>query len=246
VKKVADAVRNAMADAGVDDPRDVHCVMVKAPALTVAGIREAEARAGTVVTRDLGSGPSGAISYSNDASALGVATALGELERPLTDDAIRRDWDLYSSVATTSSAGELEHAEVLLMANRAGVPGDLRVGHAVIRDAIDVEGVKDALRSAGVSFDCCPSEADRKRIVQVFAKLVVPGTDELRGRRITLLDDHDAYRSAKAVGGALVASVTGDPAVFVSGGEINSHQGPPGGSPVAAVIRVAEGAHRRA
>jgi cyanuric acid amidohydrolase len=43
---------------------------------------------------------------------------------------------------------------------------------------------------------------------------------------------------AKAVGGTLVASVTGDPRVMVSGGEQNSHQGPPDGSPVAAVVRM--------
>jgi hypothetical protein len=56
-----------------------------------------------------------------------------------------------------------------------------------------------------------------------------------------MLDDPEAYRSAKAVGGTLVASVTGDPRVFVSGGEKNSHQGPPGGNPVAAVVRVQQG-----
>jgi cyanuric acid amidohydrolase len=66
----------------------------------------------------------------------------------------------------------------------------------------------------------------------------VPGSDLVRGRRITLRDDTIAYATAKAVGGALVASVTGDPRVMVSGGEQNSHQGPPDGSPVAAVVRI--------
>lgn len=237
VEKVAAAVRTAMTEAGVNDARSIHCVMVKAPALTPVGIRDAESRCAEVVSRDLTSGYSGAISYSNDASALGVATALGELARPVTDGAIRHDWDLYSQVATTSAAGEISHAEVLLMANRPGLPGDLRVGHAIIRDPIDTAGVKAALRSAGLSFDCCPSAEDQSRVVQVFAKLIVPGSDRLRGHRLTLLDDHEAYRSAKAVGGALVASVVGNPAVFLSGGEMNSHQGPPGGSPIAAVVR---------
>jgi cyanuric acid amidohydrolase len=71
----------------------------------------------------------------------------------------------------------------------------------------------------------------------VFAKFVLPGSDVLRGRHITALDDHEAHHVAKAVGGALVVSVTGEPMSFVSGGERNSHMGPPGGNPVAAVVR---------
>jgi cyanuric acid amidohydrolase len=59
----------------------------------------------------------------------------------------------------------------------------------------------------------------------------------LHGRHITALDDHEAHHIAKAVGGALVVSVTGEPMSFVSGGERNSHMGPPNGNPVAAVIR---------
>jgi cyanuric acid amidohydrolase len=240
VCKVAAAVRHAMRESGIADPSDVHSVMVKAPSLSWATIHDAESRSATVVTHDLSAGESGAICYSNDASALGVALALGEVpEAALRDDIIRRDWSLYSAVAATSSGGEKRRAEVLLLGNRQGSASDLRIGHAVIRDPIDAEGVKDALRSAGLDFACCPSAEDRRRIVQVFAKLIVPGSDQLRGRRITLLDDPEAHRSAKAVGGTLVASITGDPAIFLSGGEKNSHQGPPGGSPIAAVVRVA-------
>jgi len=239
IRTVAEAVRAALGDAGLDDSADVHCVMVKGPSLSPRSIREAEARGQSVVTRDLSVGVSGAMCYANDGAALGVALALGEVpEAALRDDVVRRDWSLYSAVATTSAGGENQHAEVLVLGNRAPSLSELRVGHGVIRDPIDTGGVKDALRSAGLAFDCCPSPADQARIVQVFAKLIVPGTDQLRGRRITLRDDLTAYASAKAVGGALVASVTGDPRVMVSGGEQNSHQGPPDGSPVAAVVRV--------
>jgi cyanuric acid amidohydrolase len=52
-----------------------------------------------------------------------------------------------------------------------------------------------------------------------------------------LLDDHNAYQIGKALGGMLVASVTGRTTNYVSGGERNSHQGPPDGNIVAAVIR---------
>jgi cyanuric acid amidohydrolase len=101
----------------------------------------------------------------------------------------------------------------------------------------DTSGIKQALRSAGLQFDCCLSEADRGRVAQVFAKFVLPGTDVLHGRHITALDDHEAHHIAKAVGGALVVSITGEPMSFISGGERNSHMGPPGGNPVAAVVR---------
>jgi cyanuric acid amidohydrolase len=239
IRKVAAAVRVAAEEAGIAEPADVHCVMVKGPSLSPASIREAEARGETVVTHDLSVGVSGAMCYANDGSALGVALALGEVpEAALSDVVVRRDWQLYSAVATTSAGGEKRHAEVLLLGNSASSLSELRIGHAVIRDPIDAHGVKDALRSAGLAFDCCPTVEDQGRIVQVFAKLIVPGTDWVRGRRITLRDDTLAYATAKAVGGALVASVTGDPRVMVSGGEQNSHQGPPDGSPVAAVVRV--------
>jgi len=238
IRKVAAAVRAATADAGIADPADVHCVMVKGPSLSPASIRDAEARGQSVVTHDLSVGVSGAMCYANDGAALGVALALGEVpEAALSDDVVRRNWHLYSAVATTSAGGEKHHADVLVLGNQAPSLSSLRIGHAAIRDPIDAEGVKDALRSAGLAFDCCPSRENQARIVQVFAKLVVPGTDQVRGRRITLRDDTIAYATAKAVGGALVASVTGDPRVMVSGGEQNSHQGPPNGSPVAAVIR---------
>jgi cyanuric acid amidohydrolase len=239
IRKVAVAVRAAADEAGIADPTEVHCVMVKGPSLSPASIREAEARGQSVVTHDLSVGVSGAMCYTNDGSALGVALALGEVpEAALSDDVVRRDWHLYSAVATTSAGGEKHHAEVLVLGNGAPSLSALRIGHGALRDPIDAEGVKDALRSAGLAFDCCPSREDQARIVQVFAKLVVPGSDLVRGRRITLRDDTIAYATAKAVGGALVASVTGDPRVMVSGGEQNSHQGPPDGSPVAAVVRI--------
>jgi cyanuric acid amidohydrolase len=239
VRKVAVAVREAMADAGVDDPADVHSVMVKGPALTPAGVADATSRGSNVVTNDLGAGPRGGICFANDAAALGVGLALGEVPEPrLSDAAIRRDWDLCSSVASTSAAGELARADVLLMGNAAGSASELRIGHDLIRDPLDADGVRRAIRSAGLAFDCSPADAPGGRVVQVFAKLIVPDDETLRGRRLTLRHDPDASRVAKAIGGVLVASVTGDPAVFVSGGEMNSHQGPAGASPVAAVVQL--------
>src|SRR6202162_2736330 len=239
IRKVAEATHRAMADAGLTDPNDVHLVMVKVPGLTTASIKDAESRGKTVVSHDLTFGPEGAGVYANDAAALGVAMALGEVkESALSDGVVRRDWSLYSEVAMTSSGGEKRHGEVLVFGNSTGSRSSLVIGHAVTKDFIDAEGVRSALRSAGLHFTGgLPDETDLSRLVHVFAKSVIPGSDQIRGQRITLLDDVDAYQIGKALGGMLIASVTGRTMNYVSGGERNSHQGPPGGNIVAAVVR---------
>jgi len=238
IRKVAAATHEAMKDAGLTDPKDVHLVMVKVPGLTTATIKDAESRGKTVVSHDLTFGPEGAGVYANDAAALGVAMALGEVpESSLSDAVVRRDWNLYSEVAMTSSGGEKRHGEVVVFGNSSTSRSRVRIGHAVTRDFIDAEGVRNALRAAGLKFNALPSETDLSRLVHVFAKSVIPGSDQIRGQRITLLDDADAYQIGKALGGMLVASVTGRTTNYVSGGERNSHQGPPGGNIVAAVVR---------
>jgi cyanuric acid amidohydrolase len=242
IRKVAEATHRAMADAGLTEPKDVHLVMVKVPGLTTASIKDAESRGKTVVSHDLTFGPEGAGVYANDAAALGVAMALGEVpESSLSDGVVRRNWDLYSEVAMTSSGGEKRHGEVVVFGNSPTSRSALRIGHAVTKDFIDAEGVRNALRAAGLHFNGLPSENDLSRLVHVFAKSVIPGSDQIRGNRITLLDDADAYQIGKALGGMLVASVTGRTTNYVSGGERNSHQGPPGGNIVAAVVRTADG-----
>src|SRR5207244_6159565 len=130
-------------------------------------------------------------------------------ESPLSDEVVRRNWDLYSEAGMTSSGGEKRHGEVVVFGNSSQSVSPLRIGHAVTKDFIDAEGVRSALRSAGLDFDGLPSERDLARLVHVFAKSVIPGSDLIRGEHITLLDDHDAYQIGKALGGMLVASVTG-------------------------------------
>jgi cyanuric acid amidohydrolase len=239
IRKVAEATRRAMEDAGLTDPHDVQLVMVKVPGLTTASIKDAESRGKSVVSHDLTFGPEGAGAYANDAAALGVAMALGEVpEAKLSDEVVRRNWDLYSEVAMTSSGGEKRHGEVVLFGNSSSSQSALRIGHAVTKDFIDADGVRDALRSAGLAFsNGLPADSDMSRLVHVFAKSVIPGSDQIRGQRITLLDDPDAYQIGKALGGMLIASITGRTTNYVSGGERNSHQGPPGGNIVAAVVR---------
>ena len=108
---------------------------------------------------------------------------------------------------------------------------------AVMMDAIDGGAVKRALASAGLLFDWRPTDEDRERIVNVFAKAEADPSGSVRGRRHTMLDDSDINqtRHARAVVSAVVASIVGDPMVYVSGG--SEHQGPSGGGAVAAIVR---------
>ena len=234
VREVAAAVRRCLASAGITDPREVHYVQVKGPLLTPAGIADADRRGARLVTRD----PNGSKAFARGATALGVALGLGEVsEAALSDEVIARRFDLFSAVASTSAGGELKNCEVLLFGNSPTAAGDFRIGHGVLRDAIDAEGVRETLRSAGLAFSGNPTEDEARRVVSVFAKAEASPTGSIRGRRNTMLSDADINyeRHARAAVGAVIASITLDPAIFVSGG--TEHQCAPGAAPIAAIVR---------
>ncbi|MFF4990066.1 ring-opening amidohydrolase [Streptosporangium saharense] len=231
VEKVAAGVRKAMEAAGIDDPADVHYVQTKTPLLTLATITDARARGQDVVTED--TGPS--MDISNSTTALGVAVALGEIETP-TAEQIHRDLSLYSSVASCSSGVELDRAQIVVVGNVRGIGGRYRIGHSVMRDALDADGIWEAIRSSGIDLPERPHPSDLDgRLVNVFMKCEADPSGRVRGRRNIMLDDSDVHwhRQIKATVGGVAASVTGDPAVFVSVAAV--HQGPSGGGPVAAI-----------
>jgi cyanuric acid amidohydrolase len=235
VREVAAAVKRCLEEAGISDPKEVHYVQVKGPLLTPASIADADKRGKKLVTRD----PNGSKPYARGATALGVALGLGEVkERDLSDEVIARRMDLYSAVASTSAGGELKNCEVLLFGNSPQASSAFRIGHGILKDAIDADGVRSALASAGLSFDCNPSEEEARRVVSVFAKAEASPTGSIRGRRNTMLSDADINyeRHARAAVGAVIASITLDPAIFVSGG--TEHQCAPGAAPIAAIVRV--------
>lgn len=233
VHLVAETVRQAMADAGITDPADVHYVQVKGPLLTPASIADADARGATTVTRD----PNGSKAFARGAMGLGVAVGLGEIAADkVTQDVIAKDMTLFSSVASTSAGGELTTCEVLLFGNSPKAASAFRIGHGVLKDAIDAAGVRAALMSAGLVPDASGA-FDPGAIVSVFAKAEASPTGRIRGRRNTMLSDADINyeRHARAAVGAVIASITGDPAIFVSGG--TEHQCGPGEAPIAAIVR---------
>ena len=107
---------------------------------------------------------------SNGTTALGIAVALGEIKMPKAEE-ICRDLDLYSSVASCSSGVELTQAQIVLLGNKAGAGGRYRIGHAVMRDAIDIDGIYDSIRNAGLELPERPRAEDLKgRVVNCFMK----------------------------------------------------------------------------
>jgi barbiturase len=232
ITKVAAAVRDARRRAGIDEPADIHYVQTKTPLLTIDTIRDATSRGHDVFTEDTLT----SMDVSNGTAALGIAVALGEIEMP-TDSDIMRKRDLYSSVASCSSGVELERAQVVVVGNARGIGGRYRIGHSVMRDPLDADGVWAAIRDAGLELPERPHPSDlRGRLVNVFLKCEASQDGKVRGRRNAMLDDSDVHwhRQIKACVGGVAAAVTGDPAVFVSVSA--AHQGPDGGGPVAAIV----------
>ena len=232
VEKVAEGVRRAMAEAGITDPADVHYVQTKTPLLTISTIRDAKSRGKTVWTEHTHE----SMDLSNGCTALGVAVALGEIEMP-SDEDVMHDRDLYSSVASCSSGVELDQAQVVVVGNARGVGGRYRIGHAVMRDALDQDGIWEAIRGAGLDLPERPHPADLDgRLVNVFLKCEASRDGNVRGRRNAMLDDSDVHwhRQIKACVGGVTAAVTGDPALCVSVSA--AHQGPDGGGPVSAIV----------
>jgi ring-opening amidohydrolase-like protein len=235
VEKVAEAVKAAMADAAIEDPKDVHYVQTKTPLLTIEDVRNAEARGKHVACEVHES-----MGVSNGTTALGIAVGLGEIKMPRAEQ-ICRDLDLYSSVASCSSGVELTQAQVVLLGNKAGAGGRFRIGHAVMRDALDLDGIYEAIRNAGLELPDRPRPADLAgRVVNCFIKCEADRRGTLRGRRQIMLDDSDVHhhRHSKGAVGGVAAAALGDPAVFVSVDAM--HQGPHGGGPVIAIIDAGE------
>ena len=232
ITKVADAVKVAMERAGITDPADAHYVQTKTPLLTIHTIRDVKSRGKTVWTEHTHE----SMDLSNGCTALGIAVALGEIEMPGDGD-VMHNRELFSSVASCSSGVELDQAQVVVVGNARGVGGRYRIGHSVMNDALDQDGIWAAIKDAGLDLPDRPHSSDLAgRLVNVFLKCEASQDGMVRGRRNAMLDDSDVHwhRQIKSCVGGVTAAVTGDPAVFVSVSA--AHQGPEGGGPVAAIV----------
>ena len=237
VDKVAAAVTVAMERAGITDPQHVHYVQTKTPLLTIHTIRDAKSRGHRVWTEHTHE----SMDLSNGCTALGIAQALGEAT-DITDADVMHNRSKYSRVASCSSGVELDQAQVVVVGNAPGVGGRYRIGHSVMSDALDADGIWAAIRDAGLDLPERPHWSDLDgRLVNVFLKCETATDGTVHGRRNAMLDDSDVHwhRQIKSAVGGVTAAVTGDPAVFVSVSA--AHQGPDGGGPVAAIVDVGQG-----
>ena len=235
VEKVAVAVQDAMSDAGIKDSKDVHYVQTKTPLLTVETVQDAHSRDQTVACEVHDS-----MGVSNGTTALGIGVALEEIEMPSAGD-ICRNLDIFSSVSSCSSGVELDRAQIVLFGNRHGAGGRYRIGHAVMEDALHIDGIYDAIRNAGLELPTRPRSEDLgDKVVNCFLKCEADPRARLRGRRQIMLDDSDVHhhRHSKAAVGGVAAVAIGDAAVFVSVDAM--HQGPQGGGPVIAIVDMGE------
>ena len=231
IEETTKAVEAAMRDASIEARSDVHFVQIKCPLLTSERVQDAAARGKTVVTAN----GYASMGYSRGASAIGVAKAMGEVGAEVGERQVLKDWTLYSSVASCSAGIELMHNVVILIGNSRFSSSPFQIGHAVMRDAIDLSAVIQALESVGLSGIDTQSQ---NRLVNVLAKAEASPDGAIRGLRHTMLEDSDinATRHARAAVGGLIGGVSGTGAVYVSGGA--EHQGPAGGGPIAVIARV--------
>ncbi|MDP7611081.1 MAG: ring-opening amidohydrolase, partial [Nitrospinaceae bacterium] len=176
VEKVAVAVRAAMRDAKISNPRDIHFVQTKTPLLTIDSIQAAEKRGETAfceVHESMG--------VSNGTTGLGVGVALEEIDMPKAED-ICQNLDLYSSVASCSSGVELDQAQIIVLGNKDAAGGCYRIGHSVMKDALDIDAIYDAIRDAGLDLPERPRASDLSdKLINCFMKCEADRHGMLRG-----------------------------------------------------------------
>jgi cyanuric acid amidohydrolase len=233
IDQVADGVRQAMRDAGIAGPADLHFVQIKCPLLTAERVGMAVGRGVKVATRDTLK----SMGLSRAASALGAAVALGEIERSAIADAdIGANWALWSGRASASAGIELLNHEIVVLGMSTAWSGPLAIDHAVMADAVDIEPVRAAFGRLGIAAQGQLAPADRSRLVALLGKAEASHDGRLRGHRHTMLDDSDisSTRHARAFVCGALAGLVGHGELYVSGGA--EHQGPDGGGPVALIV----------
>lgn len=223
---VAQTVKDAMRDAGVGVD-DVALVIVKTPVMSHVPSTVAPAGGSKRITS----------AYSKAVGALGAGVALGEVDRRrVVQDAFDVDLHLHARRAMVFSGSELDCVEIMLLANRAGAGGDLRIETGQLADCIDADGLKDMLRNAGCVFDDRGRLCDPEKIVAMLIKAGIAPDGSLRGCRTTIKTSHiDMDKHVRAAIGGVAASIVGTCRNFISANTV--HQAPPGGGLCACIVR---------
>ena len=83
---------------------------------------------------------------------------------------------------------------MVVVGNARGIGGRYRIGHSVMRDALDADGIWAAIADAGLELPERPPSTDlRGRLVNVFLKCEVSQDGQVHGRRNAMLDDSDVH-----------------------------------------------------
>ena len=236
VNMVADAVRRAMAEAGISDPADVHFVQVKGGCVTTEQAQAALARGARLASSD----PNKSMAFTRVAGAFGVMQGLGEIAPEAVDEAaFFAKPEIWSGRASVSSGIEVAENEVVVFGNAAGWTSDFVIAHHTMEDALDINGIYACLDELGIAARGDNRAAGIERIVCALVKCEPDARGQVRGERHTMWQDGDinAQRHIRGAVGGLVAGVLGDTRIFVSGGA--EHQGPPGGGLLALIARAA-------
>lgn len=235
-------------------PEQVALVLVKCPLLTSEKIAKIHAfssssRNEQLITSDTYE----SMALSRHASAIGVGVGLRELA-PERVEEVLNNGTFHSSRASCSSGAELEACHILILANDDNpspssppsssstaeeeadeIPPTLyRAFPGTMSSAIDITNLQTLLHVALTPLPPYTSAS----LIQIFAKAEADPTGMInRKYRHTMLTDSDVQstRHARAAVGGLIAGVSGDCCVYVSGGA--EGQGPRGGGGLCVVVR---------
>lgn len=233
---VADEVTRLVANLSVTTEH-VRLILIKCPLLTTAKIASIRGEGRVPVTTDTYE----SMAHSRRMSAIGIAKALGEIDEMSFDRVLgvgEQDIDtVWSAKASCSSGAELDDCHIFILASEDATsslaegakPAQFRACSGYMADAIDASSVMSLLNRV---------EAEKGRVVQVFAKAEADPNGLVRGSRHTMNTDSDLHstRHARAAVGGLLAGLTSDCEVYVSGGA--EGQGPAGGGSLCVVYSV--------
>lgn len=229
IAATADAVGRAMARAKINNPAGVHFVQVKCPAFPVEALQENDARKAPITDN-----PSKLMAFGRSASALGVARALGEWPHDrLGEEAVLRDFETFSSVASVSAGIEISAIEVVVLGMSEHWSGKHAIDHEILQDALDIAGFHNLANRLGL---LQAPHMQRAEIKAGFVKCEADRRGTIRGRPHTMLNDGDIdqQRHIRCAVGAIASAVLNETALFVSGGA--EQQGPDGGGLVAVIV----------
>lgn len=241
-------------------PEQVALVLVKCPLLTSEKIAKIHAfssspSSGNKQEMLITSDTYESMALSRHASAIGVGVGLRELA-PERVEEVLNNGTFHSSRASCSSGAELEACHILILANddnpspssppspspsteekeaeKNQPPTLYRAFPGTMSSAIDITNLQTLLHTALTPLPPYTSAS----LVQIFAKAEADPTGMInRKYRHTMLTDSDVQstRHARAAVGGLIAGVSGDCCVYVSGGA--EGQGPRGGGGLCVVVR---------